>query len=540
MNDTLKSLVRILESGKPALQIAAAQVLGEIRAGEPAVVRALAQKLEEGEAHLAPFALEALGQIGADDAVQAIVVCFLRGNALAERAASQLMHMGSAAAKELARLYDASGQDTRAQILDILGRLHHRESLQLLVRTAQSDAGMLGQRASEILLAQAPGLERGAAGMLSKLLASALGPKALPGLAPEAVARLLLVQGAVDGRGARAVLLRFCGPKHPPIVRQAALRALARLELTDSQVDAIVALLDDGDMSHVVRPALEVLEHVDRFGAKSIARLKKSIESGQEEVAVGALRALRSCHTADSARIAIERLTGAAPAVQEAALRNLAGNPAAVEPLLKQLFAERNPERAALLSRPLHQLVPHWAPRHVKQLEERVMKLAPNDPFGEIGFALLLEVAPQDAARLIAEKAVRLRRAKKVQDAVNLLLRLAQSGRIDAEIRYQLALGKLLLESGRNGEAQHPAQNRGDATMGHFAGLLREGFPLFDRIRKESQVTPEDMLRLGTHFAAAVGAERRFGAEVLRFLAEKHRRARTGEDAARALRAEGL
>ncbi len=539
MNETLKSLVRILESGKPALQIAAAQLLGEIRASESAVVKALVGKLEEGEPYLAPFALDALAQISGPDAVRAVLACFLRGGALADRAVAQLAHMGAPAAKELARLYETAEHDTRLQILDILGRLPTKESLQLLLRTAQTDSSVLGQRGCEILRALAKELPPPMQQVLKKLLASALGAKGLANLAPEATARLLLVQGDLDRDHARATLLRFVGPKHPALVRQAALRALNGAPLTVAQSDSVVALLEDADMTHVVRPAMDVLDGVDGFGAKSIARLKKLIGSEREEVAVGALRALRSCRTADAARIAIEQLLSGAPALQETATAVLAANPAALEPLLKQFVSERSAERAQALARPLRALAPHWAPRHVKQLEQRVLKLlAPGDALGEAAFALLVEVAPEAGGKLIAEKALRLRRARKVQEAVNLLLRLAHNGQIDHEARYQLAVGKLLL-AGRNGEG--PAgPGRGDATMGHFAGLLREGFPLWDRLRKESMVAPDDLLRLGTHFAGAVGPERRFAAEVLRFLAEKHKRARTGEDAAKMLRAEGL
>src|SRR5690606_7960173 len=41
MNDTIKSIVGILEEGKPELQVAAAQVLGELRPKETAAIAAL-------------------------------------------------------------------------------------------------------------------------------------------------------------------------------------------------------------------------------------------------------------------------------------------------------------------------------------------------------------------------------------------------------------------------------------------------------------------------------------------------------------------
>lgn len=75
--------------------------------------------------------------------------------------------------------------------------------------------------------------------------------------------------------------------------------------------------------------------------------------------------------------------------------------------------------------------------------------------------------------------------------------------------------------------------------MGYFAGLVREGFPVFDRLKRETQITPEAMLRIGSHFAASAGPERRFGTELLAHIAEKNRRSRVGEEARQMLRTEG-
>ena len=43
MNEIFKTITNLLEAGKPELQVAAAQILGELRVKDPNVVRALAQ-----------------------------------------------------------------------------------------------------------------------------------------------------------------------------------------------------------------------------------------------------------------------------------------------------------------------------------------------------------------------------------------------------------------------------------------------------------------------------------------------------------------
>jgi hypothetical protein len=68
--------------------------------------------------------------------------------------------------------------------------------------------------------------------------------------------------------------------------------------------------------------------------------------------------------------------------------------------------------------------------------------------------------------------------------------------------------------------------------------LVRAGFPLQERLRKESSLVPEALLRIATHFAEAVGEERRFGTDLLQYLAGR-KKGRAGDEARVALRAVG-
>ena len=76
--------------------------------------------------------------------------------------------------------------------------------------------------------------------------------------------------------------------------------------------------------------------------------------------------------------------------------------------------------------------------------------------------------------------------------------------------------------------------------MGYIAGLVRDGFPVLDRLKKESMLEPEDLLRVGRHFNESIGPERRFGTELLRHVAEKHGKVKAGEEARMMIRAAGL
>ena len=133
---------------------------------------------------------------------------------------------------------------------------------------------------------------------------------------------------------------------------------------------------------------------------------------------------------------------------------------------------------------------------------------------------------------------MRLRRARKLPEALTILMHLAKVNVLGMEGRYQMALARLLMdhEEGRAGIAQHT----GDATMGYIAGLVRDGFPVLERLKKESMLEPEDLLRVGRHFNESIGPERRFGTELLRYVAEKHGKVKAGEEARMMIRTAGL
>jgi hypothetical protein len=105
---------------------------------------------------------------------------------------------------------------------------------------------------------------------------------------------------------------------------------------------------------------------------------------------------------------------------------------------------------------------------------------------------------------------------------------------LDNEGIYQLALARFLQDVHTTPTEDGAAP--GNAAMGFFTTLLRQGFDLLERVRKDTSVPPELQLRLASYFANSVGAERRFGTELLQMLATRTK-GKTADDARMALRA---
>jgi HEAT repeat protein len=515
--------------------VAAAQILGELRLEDPSVCRALVECLDRGEAFMNRFALEALAKIGTPKAVQALVERLGQGGGDLDMVTHLLRGLGAPAHKALADSFGEASRDIQLRIVSILGREMSRESLGVLQNALL--APNLAREAGEALIRHADALTPAQRKSVKEGCNRLLGRKNLE-VPPECLAEGLLVLGRMDESGARTTLLRFCTDKNPTVVRRAALRALAGVKLTPAQVQSLLTTLVDNTARALEEPTMAVLEEVGSWEADTLPVLKKLLRSKRPDVALFALRALRSSHTPEVAKETLRFLTHASREFRGAAAMALGENPAAVELLLRALQTERDPERAKVISEILAHHRDHFPAQQLKGLVEKVCRqLSVQEPMGEVHLRLLLEIDGPKAEEMMVEKAVRLRRARRLEECLTILAHLARSSHLPAEGRYQMAVARLLLdENGSRGENTQA----GDATMGYIAGLVRDGFPVLDRLKKEAMVPPKAKLRVGSHFAEAVGAERRFGSDLLHHVADKHGRDRVGEEARLMLRAEGL
>ncbi|MEM7203868.1 MAG: hypothetical protein AAF628_26630 [Planctomycetota bacterium] len=539
MDQTLKSLVLILEEGKPELKIAATQVLGELAPKEPAVARALAERLQAEEHFLTPFVLEALANLGNKDAIDALVEGLQVGGASVDRVCHLLGVMEGPVSKTLVPLLQVDEPELQARVLGILGRRADKDALTVLNKALLDPDPNLSARAADVLQEKLEELDEDQAGVVRTALEKALTAKSVDSLPPETMAEALAVLAKVSGEKSRTTLLRFAGTKQPPVVRQAALRSLRGVPLTPAQAATILGFAVEQDMTHVARPAMHLLDGLTKWNAAGVDALTGMLDSDSEERQLFALRALRERHTEDMAKTCLRFLMDGNPAFQAAAGEALGENPAALKLLFKSLQTERNVDRARLVAQPLAELGDRLDRDHIKSLVEKTAKLVTaGEPMGDVYLNVIVEGTPDAGVSELVEKAVRLRRARKAEDAIMVLVRLAQGEHLDDEGQYQLGVARLMMDSQDGRPMERP--EAGDATMGYFAGLIRRGYPVLERLKKEGQLTPENLLRVGRHFADGVAQERRLGGQLLQFVATKHSRQPVGEEARLMLRSEGL
>ena len=576
MNETIKAILSTLEDGRPELQVAAAQILGELRPKEPAIAQGLAVAMHRSPV-LGRFALDALAKIASPGSLQAIVEALLGSEGLSDHAAMLLVDAGEPAHAVLVRAYADAAPEQRLRILQILTRSTRRTATASAVPAVGSATGQAAGKArkdAKGAKARVPAKGGVAPSPVVSVIAQALlTPETCEPVAQLAIeatessetgwdaefraalaaqlsavfdnavampesslARVVEVLRRLDPSGSRPLLLRLAGPEHPVLVRAAALRSLRGSKLTSAQVQNFMAMLEDVALRDLHDAVRDVLGGLPEVPAPLVPVLRRLLTARQPEQRLFALRLLRSVGGAEMAKVGLKYLDHDDERFRAAAAEALAHNKQAVEPLVKVMLTARDPAVQASAAGILRRLEGHVPPRTLKALVEKAVKLlASNVRLGDLVLDTVLAVGQGKIVPTVVDKAVRMRRAHRQAEALHLLAKVVATPHASTEARYQLAVTSLQRGQHQPGVEGGPV---GDATMGFFALLLRDGFPLGDRLRKEASVKAEDLLRIATHFSRGVGPERRFGTDLLQHLATRTKGA-AGDEARLALRSVG-
>lgn len=528
MNDTQKAIVGLLDNGRPELQVAAAQILGELQVKQPTAVRALG-----GAVHRSPvlgrFALEALARIGTREAWETIVRSMLEQEGLADHAAHLLAEAGASTHAVLAKAYAVAPVDQRLRILTILAHSLGKESMPVFVQALLTPE--LVDAAAELLAGAIDQFEDPAR---QKLLREGVSKHLGDPLPDACLAQIIGVLAKVDRGASRSIFIKFTAPAHSGVVRAAAYRALCGSKLPATQIKAMIQLLEDGSERDLHEPVREVLAELPEVPKGLLPVCKRLLSSRNPEQRLFALRMLRTTGGIEMAKTAIKLLDHDDERFRAAAAEALANNKQAIEPLARMVQSSKDERLPAVAAEILVRLGPAIGPKAQRTFAEKAVKLlSTNARAGELLFDVALTVGGAKVLPVFVEKAIRLRRARRFAEALHILAKLMASPHGTDEARYQLALTRLLVDSSSPDKED---RTPGNATMGFFTTLVRNGFPLMERLRRESSVTPEALLYIATHFAQAVGEERRFGTDLLKHLATRNK-GRAGEEARFALRA---
>ena len=121
MNDTINAIVELLREGKPELQVAAAQILGELGPKDSAAVEALGDGPDRSPV-LGRFCLDALAKIATPKALEKLAEAVVEHEVLSDHAAQLLGEIGAPAHGVLESAYPQAIGEQRIRILGVMAR----------------------------------------------------------------------------------------------------------------------------------------------------------------------------------------------------------------------------------------------------------------------------------------------------------------------------------------------------------------------------------------------------------------------------------
>ncbi len=538
---TLKRLIELIgDQEHPELRRPAIQVAGAVgSAADRGLVKALTSLLDDpnSNSELRPWAIEALGNLKAGEALPRLAEFVRQGGPELESAARAAGHMGARGAKAMEKLMAGASPGLRRRIASALA-IGGTDSAVAAAAHAllDNDPGTV-DAAARSLGNQIPALSPSERRTLLGQLLDALRKKRRPPLPPHSEAALLRVLTAMPDGKAEEVFWSRLDRSRPAPVRAAALHALGSLPVPKGgRVRQLLECAADVDFQ-VAAPALMILKQVP-VAAKD----------------AGDWQPLLSAPDVATRRFAVEKLGGLdSPAVARALAEQLHHPDRALRDEVRAALDRTGSGRAILLDALLDAETPDeaWflaraqsahAPKLKAAQRARLFKAAcalwdADDRRAEAIFFLLRESNTAATRDQIEARALTLRKKKDYARALAYLRWLARDPACPAAARFELAATGLKL-------ADHdlaPEARGNEPSLAQFAKLLQDsGLDVFAQVKKAKWLAPEDLFYLGFHFAEQNRREKEFGGDVLHLVLERSPRSTLAKDAKRKIKREGL
>lgn len=541
MSNELEAICEMLEKPDPELQMAAARVLSELGSKDAAVVKALARALKHGNEQVKVYALQALGKVGAEKAVDGIVGLLGDSERVRKQAVAVLVGLGKPAVEALSEGLGKAPPERKRATVEVLGRIGGAEAIDLL-------EGLLEDPDPEVVRVATASLRSKLEGISAKekeeFRARALKllrkPDAKKGK-PSAIAALKILGFLRDPEN-KKILLPFVDKRFPAPVRSNALRSLGSLAPVLSKDRAIESkmyqLLDDPDYEAVGSAALSVLGLL-REREDAVGDLLGCLESRQQAVKIFGIRGLGERPSDKVGQKLIELLWDENERVREESVSTLKQCPKFSGVVLKGFQRLKDPGRAWLfvsLLKTYAKAIPSSAGKRF--LREFFRQTEKGGPMARPYLEAALAVVPELVGREVLRRATDLARKEKYAPAQQILGYL--EGKAGGEPEARLLRAVLGLKLSSKSLSREARQN--DTALRALSTLAREtGFPLGKQLEKLSKILDaSDYFYMGFHFTEGVGEERALGTALLRFVAKRYPRSEEGKSAKQKLKTEGL
>jgi HEAT repeat protein len=530
MDKTLQQLADLATSGSVEQRCAALVVLAALKAQHSEVMRAVSATLDHVNPVLKDYALRYLEEVPTKSCVP-LLLRFLDDpdKETQERAIQLLSGVGQSAIDPLLKHATHGSRLWQLNAARIFSAVRGKAAIKGLLQLLATGSDEFNKAVCDLMTPAIRGMDsKEQESLYSEIQAFAL--KLDPQQQRPALVSSLRLLGQLGFPQARRWLFKFVGPGNHAALRSHALAALLHClrqqDLRKDEHAKLFALLEEAEFSEITRLVLELLDAHDlpEDARPSLSRL---MQSPHAELQKFALRKMGAFSTPATVRTLIEQLGDSDYRRRDVAASSLRKIPEARGALIKELLTCNDASKAWSIAELLPSFEGKWRQDTLESLWKRLQTALAADDRIQTAFLHVLKQADANYAReQLAAQGARLVKAKKYKEAVAFLTPLKDFPEIEPENKFHLALAQLKLHS------HTLATHRNHPAVELLADLYRNSaYPLFEALRKEKSLDPEDVFSLAFNFAERPGDERSLGRDLLEHIASKFPRNKIGKSA---------
>ncbi|HEY7558589.1 MAG TPA: HEAT repeat domain-containing protein [Candidatus Binatia bacterium] len=530
MADLLSQLLNLIDNGTVEQRCAALLVLGALKLQSAPAAKSAAAALDHANPVVKDFAFRYFEETELKDSA----TWFLKflddsDKEIQERTVRLLTKTGAAAVQPLVKAAPAASRLWQLNAARVLCAARSKPALKSLLQLLATGNDEFNKSVCDLLTPVVREMDANEQEQFYGEVADFAAELDFKQQRPAVVSAMRLL-GQLGRAQARRWLFKFVGPEQPTVVRSHALVALLRClrdqEIHKDEYTKLFPLLEEAEFSEVTRLALELLD-AHELPADARTRLSKLMQSNHKDVQKFALRKMAEVGTPATVRTLVEQLGDADYRKRDVAAISLRKIPEARAALIKELLACDDASKAWSIAELLPSFEGKWRQDTIDALWKRFEKAVAVDQRMQAAFLHALKVADEDQVyQRLVEQAGRLIRAKKYKESLGFLMPLRDFRAFKPEHRFYLALAQLKLHS------HTLATNRHHPAVEVLCDLYRSSsYPLFETLKKEKSLAPEELFALGFGLVERPGNERDLGRDILEFVASKYPRNKTGKSA---------
>ena len=531
MDKTLQQLITLVENGSIEQRCAALLVLAALKAQNSELTKTISTAVDQGNPVLKDYALRYLEEVQTRSYVP-LLLRFLddADKETQERVVRLLSGAGQPAVDALVKQAAKESRLWQLNAARILCAIRGKTAVKGLLRQLLiSGNDEFNKAVCDFMTPAIRGMDsKEQESLYAEVEAFAL-KLDVTQQRPATVSALRLL-GQLGFSQARRWLFKFVGPEHHSSLRSHALVALLHClrqqDLRKDEHAKLFAVVEEAEFSEATRLALELLD-AHELPDDSRPLLSRLLGSPHADVQKFALRKMGDFSSPATVRTLLEQLGDPDYRRRDVAARSLRKIPEARAALIKELVECNDASKAWSITELLPSFDGKWRQDTLEALWKRLQASIEAEDRIQTAFLNVLKQADGDYTyEKLAAHGARLLKAKKYKEAIAFLTPLKEFSEFHAETKFPLAVAQLKLHSHTvASHRQHPAVEL-------FTDLFRNSaFPLFEALKKEKSLAPEELFALGFTLSERPGEERTLGKDILEHIAVKFPRNKVGKSA---------